>query len=672
MRVGRREVSLIRFSAFCKAIGAIALCGAVVAPLATLGTATAGAATPLQAVNGTNDLEGVACSTPTNCVAVGFVYAFDFVQLAVVVPISNGIAGTAQMGIGSGALSAVACPTAMSCLAVGGNAVVPITNGIAGTPQAVGGLIDLNEIVCTSSTQCWATGNDTTTSPSSGIVLPITNGIPGTPEEVTASGSVSLQGIACLSGTDCVATGSEAVPTGPTTTQGEGVSIPIVNGMLGSLVLDSAVTGFGGGTCPSATGCLFQGSAANPATPGEMVVPIDGNANPGIAQLIPGGVGSTCFLTCHAAGGIACPSSPNHCGLVGSNLSGTGYIVPITNGIPGNPVPVPGTSSLDDVTCPTSTSCLATGMASTPPTTANGGVVLPVSPPTTTVLLPSNGATISGGTWLDASASNSAGVASVTYQVSGGPNSIDAKVVSASSPTLYGYIGKWDSTDVPNGTYTLQSVATDAAGWSTISAPITVTVNNPPPSTVVGVPANNAIVSGTTTLDANSSAGVSQVTYEVSGGPPNLVDDVIATGTATYYGWLSAWNTTSVPNGTYVLQSIATYSGGVSGTSAPITITVNNPPPATTVGLPSNNATVTGLQYLDSNASSGVTQVQYELTGGTLNDSVIATGTPTIVGWLTLWDSTTVPNGVYTLQSVASYGGGVSGTSSPVTITVSN
>ena len=96
------------------------------------------------------------------------------------------------------------------------------------------------------------------------------------------------------------------------------------------------------------------------------------------------------------------------------------------------------------------------------------------------------------------------------------------------------------------------------------------------------------------------------------------------------------------------------------------------PPPTTTVGIPSNNATVTGLQYLDSSASPGVTQVQYELTGGTLNHKVIATGTPTTVGWLTRWDSTTVPNGVYTLQSVASYGGEVSGTSAPITITVSN
>ena len=99
-----------------------------------------------------------------------------------------------------------------------------------------------------------------------------------------------------------------------------------------------------------------------------------------------------------------------------------------------------------------------------------------------------------------------------------------------------------------------------------------------------------------------------------------------------------------------------------------------NPPPTTTVVLPSNNATATGNQYLDAGASAGVTQVTYEVSGGpaNLSDDVIVTGTPTLVGWLAAWNTTGVANGIYTLQSVASYGGGVSGTSPPITITVSN
>jgi hypothetical protein len=187
--------------------------------------------------------------------------------------------------------------------------------------------------------------------------------------------------------------------------------------------------------------------------------------------------------------------------------------------------------------------------------------------------IPSNGATVSGDSWLDAGASSPVGIASVNYELSGGSLS-SPQVISGSAPTIYGYIGAWNSTSVPNGTYTIQSVATDVDGVSTTSAPITITVNNPPPSTFVSVPSNGSTQSGTTAvLDAGASAEVTGVSYELNGG--TLTNQVIATGTATLYGWLAVWNTTSVPNGTYTLQSVGTYSGGTV-TSAPITITVSN------------------------------------------------------------------------------------------------
>jgi hypothetical protein len=99
-------------------------------------------------------------------------------------------------------------------------------------------------------------------------------------------------------------------------------------------------------------------------------------------------------------------------------------------------------------------------------------------------------------------------------------------------------------------------------------------VDNAPPTTVVGLPASGATQSGDEYLDAGASAGVTSVTYELSGG--SLSDQVISGSTPTLYGWIGGWNTASVPNGTYTLQSVACYSGGVCGTSAPITITVSN------------------------------------------------------------------------------------------------
>ena len=53
-------------------------------------------------------------------------------------------------------------------------------------------------------------------------------------------------------------------------------------------------------------------------------------------------------------------------------------------------------------------------------------------------------------------------------------------------------------------------------------------------------------------------------------------NQLVATGTATLYGYLAQWKTTAVPNGTYQLTSLASYAGGISGSSPPITITVSN------------------------------------------------------------------------------------------------
>jgi hypothetical protein len=195
--------------------------------------------------------------------------------------------------------------------------------------------------------------------------------------------------------------------------------------------------------------------------------------------------------------------------------------------------------------------------------------------PTTTIALPSSGATLSGDTWLDASAQSPIGIASVSYEVSGG--SVSGLVVSSSSDTAYGWIGAWDTTDVPNGTYTLTSVATDTEGNTATSPGVSVIVDNLPLHTAVLVPSNGATLSGSSAVLDASASGTSDVTgvqFVVTGG--SLSNQVVGTASATLYGWIALWDTNNVPNGSYTLSSVATEVGGTTATSTGITVTVNN------------------------------------------------------------------------------------------------
>jgi hypothetical protein len=195
------------------------------------------------------------------------------------------------------------------------------------------------------------------------------------------------------------------------------------------------------------------------------------------------------------------------------------------------------------------------------------------------------------------------------------------------------------------------------------------------PSTTVIIPASGATVSGISqVLDAAASSGATLVQYEITGGALN--DSVIATATPTIYGWLAKWNTTAVPNGTYALQSLASASGGVSGTSTPVTVTVNNPPPSTTVVIPRSGATLDSAKggVIDAVASPGVTKVSIEATVYGTTETLPTT--PTIYGWIAVLSPSqpcaqctpiSVPGSI---QSVATYPGGVSGTSPVVTVTI--
>ncbi len=100
----------------------------------------------------------------------------------------------------------------------------------------------------------------------------------------------------------------------------------------------------------------------------------------------------------------------------------------------------------------------------------------------------------------------------------------------------------------------------------------------------------------------------------------------------------------------------------------------NAPLPLTRVLRPSQGAVLKGAQLLNASASGefGVTRVEFRLTGGGLHDALVATAEHFEYGWLGAWSTAVVPNGNYTLRSVAYDITGRSGQSAGTVVQVSN
>ena len=75
-------------------------------------------------------------------------------------------------------------------------------------------------------------------------------------------------------------------------------------------------------------------------------------------------------------------------------------------------------------------------------------------------------------------------------------------------------------------------------------------------------------------MDAAAS-NTTGVVFVLFGGSYGLSGHSLGTATPTLYGWLDSWDTTTVPNGSYVLVSYATGPGG-STASAGVGVTVQN------------------------------------------------------------------------------------------------
>src|SRR5262249_9522795 len=126
----------------------------------------------------------------------------------------------------------------------------------------------------------------------------------------------------------------------------------------------------------------------------------------------------------------------------------------------------------------------ASGNISAPSSQASAVVTADTTAPTVSLTSPTAGATVSGTITVSANASDNVGVVGVQFKLDGA----NLGAEDTASP----YSVSWNTVSATNGNHTLTAVARDAAGNTTTSSAITVTVNNPvdttPPTVVNQTP----------------------------------------------------------------------------------------------------------------------------------------------------------------------------------------
>jgi subtilisin family serine protease len=176
-------------------------------------------------------------------------------------------------------------------------------------------------------------------------------------------------------------------------------------------------------------------------------------------------------------------------------------------------------------------------------------------PPTATITSPESGSSFASlPVTVSADAADDSMVARVELYANGSLVGVDS-----SAP----YTFSWNAGD---GAYSLVAKAYDPPGNVGTSAPVSVTVNVPPTTSITS-PAAGATVSGTVTVTAQAAdnTGVSRVEL--------YVDDVIR-GTDTSSPYSFVWDTTTVTPGSHALKTIAYDLGGTAGAGAPVTVQV--------------------------------------------------------------------------------------------------
>ncbi len=229
-----------------------------------------------------------------------------------------------------------------------------------------------------------------------------------------------------------------------------------------------------------------------------------------------------------------------------------------------------------------------------------------------------------------------------------------------------------------DGTYTVQASQSDKAGNTGKSPPVTFTVDTVAPSVGVSSPVNGAYLksskptfSGSAGNESGDDSSVVVSIYRgssVSGSPEHTLE-VTRSGTS----WSSGSLGPTLADGTYTVQASQSDKAGNTGTSSPITFTIDTTPPKVSlnsIASPSKEPTptLTGAAGVEGGDASTVTVTIYKggSVGGTVAESKAVSGAGGTWSYL----SPHLADGVYTAQATQTDLAGNTGMSKAATFTV--
>lgn len=280
------------------------------------------------------------------------------------------------------------------------------------------------------------------------------------------------------------------------------------------------------------------------------------------------------------------------------------------------------------------------------------------TPPTVAITSPTANATVGGSVIITADAADNQSLVGVQFKVDGA----NVGGVDTSAP----YTATWETASLLDGPRILTAVATDAAGNSATSAPVTVSTNNPSKLALTSPTAGESIAGTSFTATYTRSgdwANGQHVHFRLDGGATKM--DLNSDGDQSY-------TFIDVPGGAHTLEYIVADAGHVElpGSGGTVNFTTTAPdttPPTVALTAPSDGSTVQNTVTASADAAdeTAVLGVQFLLDGNPLGSE------DTTAPYSVSWNTTTASNGAHTLSARARDSLNQT-TSTPVNVTVNN